>query len=243
MKIQLILLTLFLLNACIQEQDERDFLNKKKSLKYESETYAVVWTTVSLQKRKMAEHVPNQTKQLLDLWEKGIVENIYFNVDEKFGTKDTWPNIMFFLKAKNIDKAKEILDEMEFVKYKYAKYDLHPVGVLWLKRNENTLVKVLESKNSYAVVWSNNDIKLSDADVEKQAADFTRLWDQGYIENAYFDIVGASTGNIDRPTVVNFVNAKNADEAHKILSNLHFVKENIATYMLFDVGVLWKGLK
>lgn len=244
MKAILILIFGFLLFGCVQEQSEKDFLNKKDSPKYETETFAVVWTIVSMQKDKLKEIITTQSEQLQELWDQGIVENVYFNTDEIFGKDETWPNIMFFIKAKNIDAAKEQLDKMEFVRNKLAIYELHPVGVLWLKRNDNTLVKVQQSKNTFGVVWvSDPKNKPSDEDIKMQSEDFTKLWNEGLVENAYFDIVGAGTGNKDRPTMVNFVNASNEEEAHQILSNLHFIKKGISNYMLFDVGVLWLGSK
>ena len=237
-----LLLLLVMLFACTEEQDKKDFLNKRESPKYNIETFAVVWKTVSMRKEKLEEIVPIQTKQLKSLWDQGIVENVYFKTDEEWGSDGTWPNIMFFIKAENKDTAKEILNEMEFVKHKLAIYELHPVGVLWLKRNENSIKIVESSKRTFGVVWASEPYnKPSDEDIKLQSKDFTELWNNGLVENAYFDIVGASTGEKDRPTMVNFVNASNEDEAHEILSELHFIKSDISTYMLFDVGVLWLG--
>lgn len=119
--------------SCTQDQDKKNFqVDKKSDAKYNIETFAVVWTTVSMRKEKLEEIVPSQTKQLHKLWEDGIVENVYFKTDEEFTSDETWPNIMFFVKAKNKDAAKDILDNMDFVKHKLATYELHPVGVVWL---------------------------------------------------------------------------------------------------------------
>jgi len=242
MKIVIFFISFLLFFGC-KEQPKEDFLNKKKTPKYNIETIAVVWETVSLEKEKIIEHLPVQQQQLQKLWEEGVVENVYLKTDEKFGENDTFPNIMFFIKAKNQEAAKEILNEMEFVKNKLAIYKLYPVGALWLTRNDKTLEKVQKAKRTFSVVWSptTND-KLSDEDIRLQSEGFTNLWKEGYIENAYFDIVGASTGKKDRPTVVNFVNAQSLDEVHKILNELHFVKKELSTYMLFDVGILWLGV-
>ncbi|MCP5061266.1 MAG: hypothetical protein GY936_02230 [Ignavibacteriae bacterium] len=242
MKKVIILFAIFLLFSCT-EQDKNDFqVDKKVTAKYNIETFAVIWTTITLQKDKMVEHLPAQTKQLRDLWDKGIVENIYFKTDEKFHDGETWPNIMFFIKAKDEEAATEILNEMDFVKYKLANYELHPVGVLWLTRNDNSLEKVQKSKKSFGVVWFQDELKhFQEKDITLQSEGLTKLWKEGFIENVYFDATGASTGEKDRPTVVNFVNAENEKEAHKILDQLHVVKENFSTYMLFDVGVLWLG--
>lgn len=242
MKILIFFIPILLFLGC-SEQPKEDFLNKKETPKYNVETFAVVWETVSMQKEKIIKHLPAQQQQLQKLWDEGTAENVYLKTDEKFGENDTFPNIMFFLKAKNREAAEELLNEMEFVKNKLAIYNLYPVGVLWLTRNDKTLEKIQQSKKTFAVIWSStsND-KLSDDDIRLQSEGFTKLWDEGYIENAYFDIVGASTGKKDRPTVVNFVNAQSTDEVHKILSELHFVKNERSTYMLFDVGVLWLGV-
>lgn len=237
------LISLLFLFGCIQEQNEKDFLDKKDIPKYQNETFAVVWKTVSMRKEKLEEIIPAQTKQLQELWDKGIVENVYFKTDEEFGKDETWPNIMFFLKAKNKEAAKEQLEKMEFVINKLATYELHPVGLLWLTRNDKTLEKVQKSKRTFGVVWTSEASKKpTDDDIRLQSESFQNLWNEGFIENAYFDVVGAGTGNRDRPTMVNFVNAKNEDEAHNILKDLHFIKNNTSTYMLFDVGVLWMGV-
>lgn len=245
MKKLIVLLAVFFMLGCIQEQDKRDFqVDKNVTAKYNIETFAVVWTTITLQKDKMVKHLPAQTKQLKDLWDKGVVENVYFNTDEKFHDGETWPNIMFFVKAKDKEAATEILNEMDFVKYKLANYKLHPVGVLWLKRSKLALDKVQKSKKTYGLVWATNPNSVyTEDDIKIQSSDLTNLWKEGFIENAYFDIVGAGTGNRDRPTMVNFVNAENEEEVHKILSDLHFIKKGISNYMLFDVGVLWLGVK
>ncbi len=242
MKKVIILFAIFLLFSCT-EQDKKDFQSDKKIVaKYNIETFAVVWKTITLQKDKMVKHLPSQTKQLKDLWDAGVVENIYFKTDEKFHAGETWPNIMFFIKAKNKEAATEILNEMDFVKYKLANFELHPVGVLWLKRSELALAKVQKSKKTYGVVWGReSDKKITDEDIKIQSGDLNKLWKEGHIENIYFDAAGASSGVKDRPTIVNFVNAANEDEAHKILSQLHVVKKGFSNYMLFDVGVLWLG--
>lgn len=243
MKSLILLIFGLALIGCVQEQSEKDFLNEKESPKYQTETFAVVWKTVSMRKEKLEEIIPAQTKQLQELWDKGIVENVYFKTDEKFGKDETWPNIMFFLKAKNKEAAIEQLEKMEFVKHKLSTYELHPVGLLWLTQNEKTLEKVQKSKRTFGVVWTSGASKKpADKDIILQSEGFQDLWNEGFIENAYFDIVGSGTGNRDRPTMVNFVNAANEEEVNKILKDLHFIKNETSTYMLFDVGVLWLGV-
>ncbi len=68
-----------------------------------------------------------------------------------------------------------------------------------------------------------------------------KLWDEGKIENVYFDIEGTQTKN-DKTDFVFFVNANTEKEAKAIINQLPFVRNAIASYELYPVGEFWLGL-
>ena len=99
--------------------------------------YAVVFDSISLESPVYKQHIQDQAAALVGLWEKGIVENIYLNheLDKPVNKRDA--SIVFFIDAKNKDEANEILKQLPFVKNDVLTYELHPVGVLWLKQIED----------------------------------------------------------------------------------------------------------
>jgi len=100
------------------------------------QTFAVVWEWSTEDRDMVNSNLAAQTTQLIDLWRSGIVENVYFNTETKFADDRPMPEVVFFIKAENEEEAKKLLDEMIFVKKNIAKYELHPVGVLWLTKHE-----------------------------------------------------------------------------------------------------------
>lgn len=73
----------------------------------------------------------------MDLWRDGVVENVYFNADAKFTDDKPLPNVVFFITTEDEKKAKDILNQMVFVKKSIAQYELYPVGSLWLIKHED----------------------------------------------------------------------------------------------------------
>jgi len=99
-------------------------------------SYAVVWT-IDTDNAELFNHtIAAQGKTMLELWTNGIVENVYLDNKKTHDVvhKGDTARVMFFIKAKTEGEAKKILDEMPLVKKKVAKYNLHPVGILWLKQ-------------------------------------------------------------------------------------------------------------
>jgi len=99
-------------------------------------TYAVVWTIDTDDDELYKHTLAAQSTKMLELWTSGILENVYLDnkKTDEVVHKGYVGKVMFFIKAKTKEEAKKILDEMPLVKKKVAKYDLYPVGILWLKQ-------------------------------------------------------------------------------------------------------------
>jgi len=149
--------------------------------------------------------------------------------------------IMFFIKAESEKEARTMLDDMKFIKTHVAKYRIYPVGDKWLGRPE----KADENKTfSFAVVWSHSDDKeLIEKFAKAQFEQTVQLWNDGIIENAYFATENAYENVSTIPGMAYFVNAGNEVTARKILDDMVFIKEGIATCRLFPVGTFWLGSK
>jgi hypothetical protein len=98
-------------------------------------------------------------------------------------------------------------------------------------------------KNSYAVVWAANtsDKELYNKTIPAQTAHLLKLWQAGTVENVYMNNKDADKKmNLgDRGKVIFFIKAKTEADAKKVLNEMPFVKEKVAKYTLFPVGVLW----
>jgi hypothetical protein len=96
--------------------------------------YAVVSDSISQESPLFKQHIQEQAAVMINLWEKGVVENIYLNRDANKPESKRKANIVFFIKANNKDEANEILKQLPFVQHDVINYELYPVGVLWLKQ-------------------------------------------------------------------------------------------------------------
>ena len=99
--------------------------------------YAVVSDSISQESPMFKKHIQEQAAVLINLWQKGVVENIYLNREVNKPENNRNANIVFFIKAKNKDEANEILKQLPFVQHDVINYELYPVGVLWLKQIED----------------------------------------------------------------------------------------------------------
>jgi len=101
--------------------------------------FAVVSDSISLDSPAYRQHVQEQASELVNLWKKGVVENVYLNREpnEPGPESKRKVSIVFFIKAKNEKKANEILNQLPFVKHDVVDYTLYPVGFLWLKQVED----------------------------------------------------------------------------------------------------------
>ena len=101
--------------------------------------YVVVSDSISQESPMFKKHIQEQAAVLLSLWKKGVVENIYLNrgLNKPELESKRKVSIVFFIKAKNKDKANEILKQLPFAQHDVVNYTLYPVGFLWLKQIEN----------------------------------------------------------------------------------------------------------
>ena len=95
--------------------------------------YAVVSGSISQESPLFKQHIKEQAAALVNLWQKGIVENVYLNREVNKPENKRNANIVFFIKAKNKEEANEILKQLPFVQHDVLNFTLYPVGVLWLK--------------------------------------------------------------------------------------------------------------
>lgn len=246
MKTNILLLSLLtLLFACTNRSTD----SKTEQAAKQNETseitatknFAVVWDWATEGHAFIMENLKEQSEDFQKLFDQGIIENVYLNNYEiaQVNEKAKMATIMFFIKAKNEKEARVMLDEMKFIKTHVAKYRLYPVGDKWLGRQESAD----ENKTfSFASVWSHSgDKELIEKYVKTQFEQTLGLWNEGVIENAYFATENAYEKMNTIPGMVYFVNADNEEEARKILEDMIFAKERIATYQLFPVGTFWLG--
>lgn len=95
--------------------------------------YAVISGSISQDNPLFKQHIQEQAAALVNLWHKGVVENIYLNREVNKPENKRNANIVFFIKAKNKDEANEVIKQLPFVQHDVLNFKLYPVGVLWLK--------------------------------------------------------------------------------------------------------------
>lgn len=204
--------------------------------------YAVIWNWTTEDKKLVEDNSSQISQELTALWEDDIIENAYYDSDAKIDKLGNFPNISFFLKAHSKKEARAILDDLRVVKKSIAEYNIHEVGTLWLDIKKNPLKKELTAQ-SYVAVWETNtpvDKSKVGKLLKSQNEAVLKLWNEGVIENVYFDIEG--THSISSKTdFVFFVNANSKEEAQAICNSLPFYQEKIANYHIHQAGLFWMG--
>ncbi len=221
-------------------EDRTVATEEKKEVPKITQNYAVVFNWATKDEHLVMENSMLQSDQLQKLWEDGIVENVYYDAEAKRDKFSYFPNITFTLKAADEIEAKTILENLVVVEKGIATYTTYPVGTLWLKRNEEA-IKERGGTSSFVAVW-NTDYKPERTMVIGQNEKVMDLWNEGKIENIYFDIEGTQKEN-DKTDFVFFVNANTEKEAKAIIDPLPFVRNTVASYKLYPVGIFWKGTK
>jgi len=97
-------------------------------------TYITVWTVDTDDKGLFDLHIADHASEVLKLWQKGLVENIYIDREAAENQEFNKTKTVFFIKAENENEAKKYLDVLPFITKKVASYELYPVGFLWLKQ-------------------------------------------------------------------------------------------------------------
>ena len=242
----IILLAVFMLGCSNQNQENKSTTDSNKATEADNskigyQNFAVVWNWEFSDKQMLDDYLGAVSSEMEKLWKEGVIENVYFQSDANQAS-GYFPNISCFVKAKNLDEAKSILNDQILVKNGLADYKIYPVGMKWLGRE----TKAIESKGlgkSFVAVWSELETisAANDGDIIMAQADsIMSLWKKGVIENVYFDNEGTnSTNNVT--DFVFFVNADTEKEAKEICDNLPFSIEGKATYKIKEVGVFWLG--
>lgn len=202
--------------------------------------YAVVWDWSTDDKALVIKHSASFSKELLSLWENNDIENVYLNPEIELNAELPFPSISFFVKAHSIEAAKSILNELTIVKEKIAQYKLFPVGLLWLEGNKKAEAIHTDYK-SFVTIWESNAQTPSAELTKAQNDTILNLWNNGTIENVYFDVKGV-TNPSEKTDFVLFVKAKNKADAESICKSLPFYKKEIVSYKIFNAGTFWLGV-
>ena len=94
-------------------------------------SFATVWF-LTADEASVKKFTEEQSDMVLDLWNKGVIENAYFAAENAFENKTLTPGMVFFVNADNEEEAREICDGLVFTKEGIASYKLFPVGTFWL---------------------------------------------------------------------------------------------------------------
>jgi len=251
-KITLLIVLLFVLacNNLTKEKKEsnevkQENTSEKENSSFAGNNFAVVWNWTTTDKQLVADNAPIISKELTKLWKAKIVENAYFDSDGEFDKFEYFPNISFFLKANSITEAENALNKLTVVKKGIAKYTIYAVGTKWLGRNSEVIVKKGIVTRAYVAVWNTlteyddtNAKALIRENTKAQSDAILKLWNEGVVENVYFDIEGTASNNLTTDFVF-FINADSEAHAKKICNELPFVKKHLASYKISPVGVYW----
>lgn len=243
-----LLCILAILISCKNKSKENEKLNEAEDLqevetedsKIGRQNYAIAWKWATDNKKLVEDNLVVIADEVNKLWQEDIVADAYYNSNATIDKFEYFPNVFFFLKAKSEKEAITILNELTLVKKGIASYTIYPVGLKWMGRaHEEILEKGIT--NSYAAVWtSNNWEKTTDSLTRSQADVILEHWNNGSIENIYFDIEGTQKAN-DKTDFVFFINANTEEQAQELCEDLPFAKNGIASFELYAVGVFWLG--
>ena len=223
-------------NADKQKSEEKDITNEEPQAVGQN-NYAIIWSTPNAELIK--EYSEAIATEFTELRINKIIENAYFDKDSNQENHGSFPNIAFFLKAKSKADAKSVLDDLTIVKQGIASYKIYPVGILWLDRNSRSEENSL-NKKSYVTVWERKSQTPGSELISEQSDKIIELWNEGVIENVYFDTEGTQYAN-EATDFVFFVNANSTEEVIQLCDSLPFFRNKIATYQMFEVGVFWFG--
>lgn len=245
-KIIVIILSLTLLSCFNNKKEEKKDSGKKDSEKNTTnlsrigrQNYAVVWKWTTDDVKLVKDYNVAQTNEFQEMVEYGVVQNLYYNRDLEVDKLENSSNISFFIKAKDEQEVKKILNKMVFVKNNIAAYTIYPVGTKWLAKNPKKILGKEVSK-SFISIWTTLDKNPNDKVLKAQSEGVLKLWDEGLIENVFFFIDG-NQGETSKTNFMFFVNSNSEMDAETVLDKLPFVENNIASYKLIPVGNFWKG--
>lgn len=232
-------------NKKTTEEVKNETLTETTDSKFGRKNFAVVWKWKTSDKELFEKNMLTISKEMEGLWKDDVIVDSYFNSDAKVSEMDIFPNISCFVKAKSTQDAEKILNQLTLVKLGLATYTIYPVGTKWLGRNTEKIIE-REVTKSYVAVWNTvnkNDsatAELIKENAKQQSDAILKLWNDGTIENVYFDIEGTVKNN-EKTDFVFFINVNTEAEAKEICDKLPFVKKQMASYKLLPVGLFWLG--
>jgi len=210
----------------------KDSVEKKEIKKF---FVLTKWSTTD--REKALSHIPKQQKQLMSLWNKGIVENIYYPPKGKIEADKPLALIAFIINGTSEKEVRTTLDTTDIVKSNLASYTLIPVGYNVFNRNEEAL-KLVSIEKTYAVLLAflvEKD-KLNSKIIGEQALLNSKLHEQGILENAYINLNFLAADSTGTQPAIFFINAKNEKDAKILLDKMPLVTSKQATYALHNVG-------
>lgn len=95
-----------------------------------------------------------------------------------------------------------------------------------------------EDLNTYAVITSvvtENAQKFND-NIKEQATQLDKLWEEGIVENLYYDAEGPIVENQTLPRIAYFIRATDKEKARDILEETIFMRKEIGSFELIPVG-------
>lgn len=93
-------------------------------------SFVTIWSTTG---KPTPDLTKSQNDEILALWNKGVIENVYFDIEgtQKVNEKT---DFVFYINADNKEEAIVLCDSLPFLKNNVATYKLHPVGIFWLAK-------------------------------------------------------------------------------------------------------------
>ena len=95
-----------------------------------TKSFAVVWTT-DLGKQPSDETLKAQNDKILELWNAGTIENVYFDIEGVIKENDK-TDFVFFVNTDSLEEAVDICNALPFAKENLASYQIFHAGMFWL---------------------------------------------------------------------------------------------------------------
>ncbi|MDG1309936.1 MAG: hypothetical protein P8P13_05485 [Flavobacteriaceae bacterium] len=97
-----------------------------------TKSFATVWTTTG---KPTDELTKEQNDKVLELWNAGEIENVYFDIE---GTQkpNSKTDFIFYANANTKEEAIAICESLPFFKENIATFKTHSVGVFWTGKHE-----------------------------------------------------------------------------------------------------------
>jgi len=99
-------------------------------------SFVAVWSELeTISAASDGDIIVAQADSIMSLWKKGIIENVYFDI-EGTSTENNVTDFVFFVNADTEKEAKEICDNLPFSIEGKASYKIKEVGVFWLGKHQ-----------------------------------------------------------------------------------------------------------